>query len=404
MKKLIWLLLLSITPAFAVPVKVAEAPFNDLALTVQAIETAQTYLLINIYELSSQDIADAIIERIAAGVHVELLEEGQPVGGVSKAGKKIQGQIAKAMEKAGNEDHFFVMTSKADPKKPVKRRFHFDHAKYVVADGARLLIGSENYSPTGNPEPGKVGNRGWEVLINDSKVAGVFQKVFRSDADTNNEDIVDLMALSQTATLNKVLAPQGLADIEELKRIARGMPTFEASSITPIFSPDSSLDGLLALLDQARTSIDVEQMTLDSFWGGPSEKSPLAASLIAAARRGVTVRVLLNDESVFDHPGTKSREKNGPTVELFNKIGSDEGINLSGRIADVKAMKVDYIHNKGALVDGKLTLVSSINWNENAVEKNRESAVIIEGAEIFSHYEELFEHDWKVSEDSKLRH
>ncbi|MBI3558238.1 MAG: hypothetical protein HY074_18380 [Deltaproteobacteria bacterium] len=401
MKKLIWLLLFSVTPAFAVPVKVAEAPFNDLALTVQAIETAQTYLLINIYELSSQDVADAIIGRISAGVHVELLEEGQPVGGMSKAGKNIQGRIAKAMEKAGNEDHFYVMTSKADPKNPVKRRFRFDHAKYIVADGARLLIGSENYSPTGNPEPGKIGNRGWEVLIGDSTVAANFQKVFRGDTDNSNDDVVDMMALSQTATQNRVLQPESLADVEELKRIAREMPTFDSPSIRPIFSPDTSLDGLLTLLDQAKSSIDVEQMTLDSMWGGPDTKSPLVASLVAAARRGVTVRVLLNDESVFERPGSKSRPKNEPTVDLLNKLGSDEGLNISARIADVKAMKVDYIHNKGALVDGKFTLVSSINWNENAVEKNRESAVIVEGTEIFSHYEAIFENDWKVSEDSK---
>ena len=401
MKRLIWLLLLSATPAFAVPVKVAEAPFNDLALTVQAIETAQTYLLINIYELSSQEIADALLERINAGVHVEILEEGQPVGGMSKPGKKIQAEIAKAMEKAGNEDHLFVMTSKADPKNPIKRRYRFDHAKYVITDGATLLVGSENYSPTGNPVPGKIGNRGWEVLITDTGLAANFQKVFRADTDTSNEDIIDVMALSQTATLSKDFAVSATVDFDELKRMARNLPTFEASAVTPIFSPDTSLSGLLALLDNAKTSIDVEQMTLDSNWGSPDEASPLVASLVAAARRGVAVRVLLNDESVFDRPGGKSKSKNIPTAELLNKLGTDESINISARIADVKAMKVDYIHNKGALVDGNLTLVSSINWNENAVEKNRESAVIVESAEIFSHYELLFENDWKVSEDSQ---
>ena len=147
------------------------------------------------------------------------------------------------------------------------------------------------------------------------------------------------------------------------------------------------------------STIDLQQMTFDSGWGGQGKKSPLFAAVLKAARRGVKVRVLLNDESVFDPGADESHGKNGPSVKIFNDQAEKENLPLEARIADVKAMKVDYIHNKGVLVDGKYTLISSINWNANSVENNREAAALIQGSAIFAHYEALFEADWAASED-----
>ncbi|MBI3557474.1 MAG: hypothetical protein HY074_14510 [Deltaproteobacteria bacterium] len=391
-KVLIALLLASAVPAYAVPIKVAEAPFNDLALTVMAIETAKTYLLVNIYDLSSKEIAAALIERINAGVHVEVLEEGQPVGGIGPAGREIQAQLARAMAKAaGHDDHLYIMTSHTQLLG--KRRFHYDHAKYIVADGENLLIGSENYSPTGNPVPGSVGNRGWEVFIHDADTTMQFQQMFRSDADLSKGDIIDITLAAKDGSTMPAVDSTGF---DRLKMIARTLPIFEAAAVHPIIAPNNSLKGLLALLDGARKSIDIQQMTLDSSWG-PGAKSPLVLSLLAAARRGVQVRALLNDESTFDHDGIPAKRKNVETLKILMEFAKNERLPLEVRIANVKAMGVDYIHNKGALVDGGLTLVSSINWDQNAVMNNREAGMLIESSDIFSHYESLFEHDWAVS-------
>jgi hypothetical protein len=155
---------------------------------VSAIQSAQQSILLNIYELTSPQIADALLKRIQAGVQVEIIEEGQPVGGLPAAGLTLQKQLVQAMRLHG-ADHLFEMTSKAQGK----RRFHFDHAKYSVIDGSALLIGSENYSPTGNPQPGALGNRGWEVLIHEDAIAQKFQTLFAKDADLSQGDILDLV-------------------------------------------------------------------------------------------------------------------------------------------------------------------------------------------------------------------
>jgi phosphatidylserine/phosphatidylglycerophosphate/cardiolipin synthase-like enzyme len=60
-------------------------------------------------------------------------------------------------------------------------------------------------------------------------------------------------------------------------------------------------------------------------------------------------------------------------------------------------MGVKYIHNKGAIADGERVLVSSINWNRNSLENNRETAVVIHSQEVSDYYKELFESDWNVS-------
>jgi phosphatidylserine/phosphatidylglycerophosphate/cardiolipin synthase-like enzyme len=166
-----------------------------------------------------------------------------------------------------------------------------------------------------------------------------------------------------------------------------------------ITAPDSSLNGLLGMINSATSTLDIEQMTFDPAWGNPDLRSPLLDAVVAAARRGVQVRVLLNDESAFhDDPAHAPKPKNPVTVDYLNGIARSEGLRLYARIANVQAMGVDYIHNKGMLADGTQSLISSINWDENAVERNREAAVKISGPAVYSYYEALFQHDWDVSQ------
>jgi hypothetical protein len=106
---------------------------------------------------------------------------------------------------------------------------------------------------------------------------------------------------------------------------------------------------------------------------------------------------LLNDDSVFDHTGTTSVHKNTITADGMNQLASQKNLSLTAIIANVKAMGVDYIHNKGMLIDGNVTLVSSINWDENSFENNREAAVLITSPAINEYYESLFNQDWQAS-------
>jgi cardiolipin synthase A/B len=380
------------TASEAFPVEVAEAPQNDLSLTLKAIDSARHSLAVNIYELSSQDITDALVRKINEGIKVEILEEGQPVGSYSAEQIGRQHELVQAMQKSGNDsDQFYLMR-----KRSQGRRFHFDHAKYIVVDQKALLIGSENYSASGNPEDGNRGNRGWEVLLHDGNIASQFNALFEKDTDPSFGDLEELARRTKAALLS--LLPELSLPSKMVQSADESLPTYEAESVQMITSPDTSLDGLVAMIDGATSTLDLEMMTFSPKWGSTGKESPLLTAVMNAARRGVNIRVLLNDESVFDHqPADSPKHKNRQTIHLLNQLAEDEDLKVEGRIADLYKMGVSYIHNKGMLADSDQTLISSINWNQNSVENNREAAVILKSEPVHGHYRALFDSDWTVS-------
>lgn len=416
----IWLAGFSATQGWAFPLEVAESPGSNLNLTVKAIRSAKNTLNINIYEFTSSEVKDAILDRIRAGVQVQILEEGQPVGGFSAAAKEIFSEVSDAMHGQNAANRYLLMSSK---NHSVKRRFRFDHGKYIVIDGKMLLIGSENYSPGGQPLPGSKGNRGWEVLLSYPEMAYEYDQLFAQDTDPAHEDLADSFAPPVEDTGDDLMslfaAPQAWAQssiqdwkstIEEgfdpsLQLSAADLPKqsepglfitrLDAGSAEKVTSPESSLSGLLSLIGSAKTHLDIEVMTFDYNWGGPDAKSPLFAAVVEAAQRGVKVRVLMNDERAFS---SSAKQKNLITANAFNSLAKKQKLSLTAAVANLKAMKVKIIHNKGALVDGDTTLISSINWNKNSVTNNRETAVILKSEQVYEHYHQLFEQDWAASQ------
>lgn len=410
----VYLLVLTLSfEVFGFPVQLANSPQNSLALTLSAIHSAQKELLINIYEFTEPSIADAILERIQAGVHVELLQEGEPVGGMSQPAQEIKQELVDAMNRAGQQDRYFQMKSPMKfMAKGQKRRFRYDHAKYMVIDGASLVIGSENYSPTGHPLPSENGNRGWEVWVQEPDLAHSFMQMFSEDTNLSYGDVQVLNSSCPFCVPLRTTLYQYLAF--HLPRVQNETPwlTVDASLAEKITSPENSLSGLLKIIRGARKTLDIEQMSFHSDWREAKTLSPLFDAVISAAERGVRVRVLLNDENVFFQPPGPAMlkqlklrpldqslriNKNEITVNALNQVARDRGLPLQARIANVKAMGVSKIHNKGVLVDGEKTLISSINWSENSVTNNREAAVLLTSPEAHRYFGDLFQRDWDSS-------
>ncbi len=386
----------------AVTLDVSESPRSNLVLSLRAILSAQKSIVMNAYELTSYDVADALIQKINEGVRVELLQEGQPVGGLVPEAKDIQKKIAKAMEaNSGSQLHgYWVMTSET-PKG--KRRFRYNHAKYIVIDEKGVMVGSENYSPSGQPEPGSTGGtRGWQTFIYDEQMSRNFLKVFRKDINTSHGDLVTLY--SPKIPLPKILGR--VADwIESMQNVATRIEnrfswmlsdepkTLDADNVEFLTSPESSMVGLMAFIESAQETLDVELMSFNPMWGKTGEVSPLFNAIVAAAKRGVKIRVLVNDSTVFGGD-------NDPEMKLLamlENVAKENHLPIQAAIADLPKMKVKYIHNKGALADGYKTLISSINWNQNSVENNRETAISVDSRSINEHYQSIFNWDWQAS-------
>lgn len=384
--------------AEAFPIQLGLSPDCSQSLLIHTIDSADQEILINVYQFDSPEIIQELVRKISQGVTVRILLEGQPLGKISDAGRLAISTISKAMRESKNsENRLFLMTSGASDHADRPRRFHYDHAKYAVIDERRALITSENLTATGHPVAGYIGNRGWEVAMDDPNLAAQLVSIFESDTAQGFGDIRDVTKSE----------PMDRSDGSDSKPKVRHIPavsgnTGEAGSATLVTSPDSRA-GIISFIRSASQSLEIEQMSLPLNWkeNGSLEQNPIISEAISAAKRGVKVRILLNDDSVFgEDPGSdssNSKTANQDTVDFLSKIAHGTGVDLQARIVNVSAVEITYIHNKGMIADEKRVFVSSINGTRNAVMENRETAVDLESTDAARYFEDAFDFDWTRS-------
>jgi phosphatidylserine/phosphatidylglycerophosphate/cardiolipin synthase-like enzyme len=340
---------------------------SDLQFTY-AVNRASREILLNVYEFSSPSMVDSLVNASTCGVNISVLVEGGPVGGISPEEKAM---IAR-LNQSG------IVTLQMTPPKGGHAPYRYDHAKYMVIDGNAVFLTSENFKFSGFPPVGMSGNRGWGVYLEDSDLAAYFSEVFRSDI--NHDSVIAFPGTPGTA--EQVSVPT---------RTAEFLPQrFEDAVVSPVISPDTS-DQILSLIDSAQDTIEIEQAYITNETA--TTLNPYLAAAINASRRGVNVRILL-DSYWYN---TADNNDNDEMVLLINRIASDEHLPLEARCADLRINEIEKIHNKGVIVDGQYVLVSSINWNSNSPNFNREAGVIIDHPGVARYFGQVFEDDWSPS-------
>ncbi|MEN6397027.1 MAG: phospholipase D-like domain-containing protein, partial [Methanoregula sp.] len=245
------------------------SPDSSLAVFSPAIASAQHQVLVNVYELTSANITDTLIDAEKRGVDVEVLLEGGPVGGISPEEKAAIWRLNQSGISV------FEMTTSGGGHAP----YRYDHAKYVVIDDRAVVVTSENFGHSGFPPAGEAGNRGWGVYLEDTGLAAYFTDIFRTD--TGGPAIVPVYGSKGPAEVYTVVSYPS--------QFSPG--TFTGARVTPVIAPDTSSE-ITGMLESAQDSIDIEQayITNESKTG----LNPYLATAINASRRGVHVRVLLD--------------------------------------------------------------------------------------------------------------
>ena len=139
------------------------------------------------------------------------------------------------------------------------------------------------------------------------------------------------------------------------------------------------------MIESSKESIYIEQLYIYKDW--KNRTNPFVEKLIKKANNGVDVKVILNYNPNYE--GTN--DKLNITKQYFEKNG-----------IDVKFIFTNWsyfsnVHNKGMIIDNKSVLVSSINWNENSVMRNREVGIIINSCEVANYYKNIFFYDWNLT-------
>jgi phosphatidylserine/phosphatidylglycerophosphate/cardiolipin synthase-like enzyme len=333
-----------------------------------AVNGASAEVLMNAYEFSSPIIADTLISARERDVNVTIIIEGGPVGGITP---EENGVIQKLT------DHGIpvsIMESRTGTPAP----YRYNHAKYVVIDRKSVLLTSENFKYSGFPPPGMNGNRGWGVYLEDPDLAEYFLMIF----------MTDYRGKSVTGYNGSAGNPE-IAPLEKHK-VEFPPVFFVGATVRPVIAPDTSSQ-INDLINSAENSIEIEQAYITN--ETPYSLNPYLSAAINASRRGVHVRVLL-DSYWYN---IEDEKDNDEMVAVINRIGASENLPLEARCADLSANEIDKIHNKGVIVDGRYVLVSSINWNSNSPNFNREAGVIIDHPGVARYFLDVFEDDWTPS-------
>ncbi len=364
------------------------SPDCSMQVLVEQISNATKSIAINLYEFTNWPLAQNLTKAMERGVQVIMLIEGSPVMGMDDDEKILLSHLANA----GAEIHLHN-----PPEYEGQSRYRYNHAKYAIIDNRTVTVMTENWRYNGVPLTGQSGNRGWGFSVEDREIADHYSEVFTEDWNIKWDDtgMFEPLIISGPVPFNFTLSDKIIEPAFE------PLAHNDVARITPVISPDNSLtdfDPILSLLAGAEESILLEQFYIDTYWGRKNssvEANPnvYLERVIGAARRGVLVRVLL-DSSDYNVRDDDPRD-NDDTVAYLNSIAESEGLAMEAKLVRPTAHNFYKIHAKGMVVDSSKTLVSSINWNENSITRNREVGIIVESEEVAGYFTEVFEYDWQ---------
>lgn len=350
--------------------KAAVSPDCSFRLIRDALNDAQNTIDLYIYNLSAEHLLNLLQAAKGRGVTVRIMYD--------------------VMDTRGNEKdkiRQLDVETKEAPSSGRRKVFTVCHQKFAVIDEKALLIGSANWAASAIPEvnlPGrfKKGNREWLAHIEDEDVAEWFANLFQADWE-----------------IPELESPQGAVELEE-SPILEGIETrfaavtipeeiFDIESfdgdnsdikITPILSPENYFKTVCDLIRNAQTSIDIEQQYIVA---GGSKTQALIEEL-AARKNEVEIRIIISPAF------KKNWDKSIETLEAADLLDCTRAINLDS---------FTHLHNKGVLVDGKFTIVTSTNMSENSITQAREAGLLIESAEIGGYYKKVIDVDWSSGID-----
>lgn len=219
-------------------------------------------------------------------------------------------------------------------------RYSMTHAKSLVVDGQRAIVSTMNLTWTFKD------NRGFGVVIDDKSIIEEIIAVFDTDW--------------QQAAGVTVASPQ-------------------VSDANLIWTPDNSENKLIDLVRVARKSIEIAVENLGA--------TPLLDELIAAAARGVKIRVIVPLCTTSSKP-----LHNTWYVQKLAK-GQIEVRNMPLPISEASP----YTHAKMMAVDARLVYLGSQNFSRNSLQKSRELGIIVNDEDLYNEIYKIWSSDWQIA-------
>jgi hypothetical protein len=298
----------------AVPAR-AASDFSLLILPDQGessiysfINSATKTIDMTMYELTDTTVTTDLVNREKAGVTVRVILDGAQMSTNQTAFNALQ---------AGGVSVTWSSTA-----------FTFTHQKTITVDG------DESYISTGNLD---------SRFYSTSRDYGVF--------DTDQADVAAIEAVFSADFAKTSITPSDGDDL--------------------VWSPTDSQTRLLALINGAQHSLDIEQEEFSD--------TALVNAVVSAADRGVAVRV------VVENPSSYTSELNEVTA-------------AGGKVASYSSSTGFYVHAKAIIADyGTSTakiFLGSENFSDTSLNDNRELGLIITDPAVLTGVESTFNADF----------
>lgn len=434
-------------------VNTGSSPDNSFSLFTNLIDASRREIRLAAYMLRSPGIGESLVAAAKRGVKVTVLLDGWTVA-KPKLQKIEPLELYLAMKVVQAGGKVFYLRSDTGPR--TDRRFRYIHAKYAVVDDS-VFLSSENFANSGFSPTSTVGSRGWVISIRNRAFANNYARIFDTDV-APVRDFNDIVAYGKHPDYT-LQDPKFVPDHEGKSgqyRPSRGTTTKGAFKIERVVSPDDSLAprrAILGAIQSAKETLQIQSLSFAAHWGknedtAETAPNPIAEEVLNAARRGVKVRVMVNPPFFKARkPANPAQEQEGadegePTAELWQDVATTlvdlsllklptataatsaqprkvdtrdnialinyfrdtarkERLDIQANMFFVSDNSIRILHNKGMVVDGSKTLISSINWTENSMKNNREAAVIVDSPQVARFYSDLFEVDWKYFRNSR---
>jgi cardiolipin synthase len=294
--------------------------------------------------------ADVLYNATRRGVHVRVLYD--PVGTMMVRG----GSIADTLIEKGVPTRAFNPPALLDPRTWGRVR-HRDHRKTLTIDGEASVVGGLCIS--NNWAPAHRGGAGWRdtALLVRGPIAADVKRAF--DAMWKRSDGSEVPVYPES---DEILAPPAalvVADRPGMQHVAN------------LYA---------AMADRARRSFEITDAYL------VLQKSA-QASFCAAARRGVSVRMLLPGRNNHPLAGAASRRGYESLLQAGVEIWEWDG-----------AM----IHAKTAVMDGDVTLVGSSNLDPLSMHRNYELNLLVADPDTGARMQDMFERDLTTASQIQL--
>ena len=359
------------------------SPDSTYAVTKQLFDAAKKSILIGIYDFTAPHIKQLVLDALARGVKVALMLD-----------------IDGADEKKMFNDLIDMGVDGVSAPSCANDRIHLfasSHEKVIVVDDEWTLVQSGNYSANScplNDADGvagphfRTGNRDTGLAVRSKPLAKLFTEILRADMHA---------ATSAPAPVQPEAAPPEetriLLESAPTKRPAKLFPSqhFQLDGplrLQPVTSPDNYMQVVPPLIAAATESIDIEQQYIRG--SQPEVRKLLQA--IASARKahpGLKVRIVLG--RLFSKGDLVAEHKN------LDTLAEDFGLKLGTHIRYVNTDRLVHCHNKMIIIDGAAVLVSSQNWSDFAVTKNREAGLWVPDPEIAQYFTQFVDTDWSTA-------